>query len=198
MIRDRLRALRARLREALSSQEGWAPEPTSGVGKKELAPGLELERSAVVDLPTLREAIHRPGRLVLTHHWATWAPAVEADIPILLELHLSWAQHVDFVGVGWELMSGKSPLAEAALAVDDFHRGFGLTWRTLIVQADRTALREALRVRTEMLPQTFLADRAGKVVWGQEGPLDEEAGARLEAVIRGLTGVVDRPRLGFT
>lgn len=198
MIRDRLRALRDRLRERKPSQGEWAPEPTLGLGTKELAPGLELERSALVDLQSLRHGLHRPGRLVLTHHWATWAPAVETDIPILLELHLSWAQHVDFIGVGWELMSGRTPVEEAALAVDDFHRSFGLTWRTLIVKADRTAMREALQVRTEMLPQTFLRDRQGQLAWGQEGALDEEAGLRLEAVIRGLTGVVDRPRVGFT
>lgn len=195
MIRDRLRGLRTRLRSALNSEKNWAPEPTAGLGRVELPDGLRLERSALAGPDELVAALRRPGRLVLQHHWATWAPAVEADVPVLLELHLAWAQYVDFVGVGWELLSGGASLREGALAVEEFHRSFGLTWRTLIAQGDRTRVREATGLRSEMLPQTWVRDGEGKVVYLQEGALDEQAFAEIEAVIRSLTGVADRPRL---
>lgn len=198
MIRDRLRQLlRRRVGAVFKGQEGWAPEPTAGLGHPRLSDGVVLERSALIGVEDLVAALRRPGRLTLVHHWATWAPAVEGDVPILLELHLSWAQYVDFIGVGWELMSGRQVLDEAALEVDAFHRDFGLTWRTLVVQGGRDALREAVQLRSEVLPQTWVRDRDGRVIYLQEGALDEDAGRQIEAAIRGATGVVDRPRPGF-
>lgn len=195
MIRDRLRGLRDRLLRSRENSEGWAPEPTAGVGSTALPDGLSLERCALIDVAGLPEALARPGRLTLQHHWATWAPAVEADVPLLLELHLAWAQYVDFFGVGWELLSGGADVREAGLAVDDFHRAYGLTWRTLVVQGDRARVREATGLRSEILPQTWLRDGDGRVIWLQEGALDEDAAREAERVISGLTGVADRPRL---
>ena len=205
MLRDRLRQLRSALRDRyhagvsqgrdrLNRPESWAQEPTRGHGRAELPSGLVLERSALAGAAEILAAVRRPGRLVLVHHWATWAPAVEDDVPLLLELHLSWAQYVDFVGVGWELMVSNQSTEEAALSVDDFHRSFGLTWRTLIFQGRRGELREALRLRSELLPQTWLYDGEGKPVWLQEGALDERAWQELNGGITELTGVADHPR----
>ncbi len=130
----------------------------------------------------------------MQHHWATWAPAVETDVPLLLELHLAWAQHVDFFGVGWELQLGGDTLTHA-LAVDEFHRSFGLTWRTLVVQGGRDQVRAATGLRSEILPQTWLRGGAGEVLYVQEGALDDDAFNQLEHAIRGATGVADRERV---
>lgn len=198
MIRDRLKKLlKDRLGAGIARAETWAPEPTTGTGRPELPSGRRLERSVLATVDEIANATRRPGRLTLLHNWATWAPAVEADVPLLLELHLSWAQHVDFIGIGWELLSGSPALEDAALDVDAFHRDFGLTWRTLICQGTRDRLRDALHLRSELLPTTLLRDREGKIVFLQEGALDEQAIHELEAFIRQLTGVVDRPRAGF-
>ncbi len=193
MLRDRLRSLRDRLR-GRSSQPAWAAEPTTGSGTVELPDGTRLERSALLPVVGLAQALHRPGRLTLQHHWATWAPAVEADVPLLLELHLAWAQHVDFFGVGWELQLG-GHLTEQALAVDEFHRSFGLTWRTLIVQGSRDKVREATGLRSEILPQTWLRAGDGSVLYLQEGALDDDAFVAIEHAIREATGVADRERV---
>jgi len=198
MLRDRLKKfLRERVGRPATASGTWAPEPTLGTGRPELPSGVRLERSVLATVDEVANATRRPGRLTLLHHWATWAPAVEADVPLLLELHLAWAQHVDFFGIGWELLSGRPELEPAALEVDAFHRAFGLTWRTLIVQGSRDALRERLHVRSEVLPQSFLHDPQGKIVYMQEGALDEGAMAEMEGLIRTLTGVADRPRVGF-
>ncbi len=85
----------------------------------------------------------------------------------------------------------------AALEVDAFHLAFGLTWRSLICQGTRDRLREAFHMRSELIPQTTLRDRDGKIVYLQEGALDETAIHALEALIKGMTGVVDRPKVGF-
>ena len=187
--------MRERLDGPANRRQVWAPEPTIGTGRVLLPDGTRLERSALVNLGELQNALRRPGRLVLQHHWASWAPAVADDLPILLELHLAWAQHVDVIGVGWEAMSGGASLRDAALEVDAFHRSYGLTWRTLVYEGDRLALRTALRIRSEILPQTMLCGPDGAVLYLQEGALDEDAGRELEAVISHHTGVVDRPRL---
>jgi hypothetical protein len=208
VIRDRLRRLGAQVRERLrdgvaqgrdrlNRPESWAPEPTRGLGRAELESGVVLERSALGDAAEVAAGTSRPGRLVLVHHWATWAPAVEQDVPLLLELHLSWAQYVDFIGVSWELMVKNQSTDEAALAVDDFHRAYGLTWRSLIATGRRGQLIEALRLRSELLPQTWLYDRDGQVVWLQEGALDEAAYHQIEGVISEITGVRDRARPAF-
>lgn len=192
MIRDRLRRIRDRLLPKPEPQ--WAPEPTAGLGDVSLPGGGALERSAFLGARDLPRALARPGRITLQHHWATWAPAVEADVPVLLELHLAWAQYVDFFGVGWELLSGGTPEAEAGLAVDDFHRSFGLTWRTFIVRGDRNRVREVTGLRSELLPQTWIRGGDGQVAWLQEGALDDASLAEMEATISRLTGVADRPR----
>ncbi len=198
MIRDRLKKLlKSRLGGMLPSPEVWAAEPTLGKGRPELPSGRKLERSVLATVDEIVHACNRPGRLTLIHHWATWAPAVEADVPLLVELHLGWAQHVDFIGISWELLSGSPDLETAAVDVDSFHLSFGLTWRSLICQGTRDRLREAFHIRSELLPQTVLRDRDGKIVYLQEGALDDGAMQALEALIRGLTGQVDRPRVGF-
>jgi hypothetical protein len=195
MIRDRLKKLvKDRFGGLLRGQEGWAPEPTAGTGRETLPSGRKLERSVLATVDEVVNATTRPGRATLLHHWATWAPAVEGDIPLLLELHLSWAQHVDFIGVGWDLLSGGPDLETAALEVDAFHRDFGLTWRTIICQGTRDRLRDALHLRSEILPQTVLRDAAGKLLYQQEGALDEDAMLQMDHVIRAMTGVTDRPR----
>lgn len=193
MLRDRLRSLRDRLK-GRSSQPAWAPEPTDGAGTVELPGGTRLERSALLPVAALGAALRRPGRLTLQHHWATWAPAVEGDVPLLLELHLAWAQHVDFFGVGWELQLG-GDLSTHALAVDDFHRSFGLTWRTLIIQGARDQVRAATGLRSEILPQTWLRGGGGELLYVQEGALDDDAFNQLEHAIRTATGVADRERV---
>lgn len=193
MLRDRLRSIRDRLK-GRSSQPAWAPEPTDGTGTVELPGGTRLERSALLPVAALGAALRRPGRLTLQHHWATWAPAVEGDVPLLLELHLAWAQHVDFFGVGWELQLG-GDLATHALAVDEFHRSFGLTWRTLIVQGARDQVRAATGLRSEILPQTWLRGGGGELLYVQEGALDDDAFNQLEQAIRTATGVADRERV---
>ena len=203
MLRARLRALRARLVSRGKSSEimqaAWAPEPTTGQGNPELPDGTRLERSALIPVAELAGALRRPGRLTLQHHWAIWAPAVEGDVPLLLELHLAWAQHVDFFGVGWELQSGVGDLGQRALAVDAFHRSYGLTWRTLIVQGTRDQVREATGLRSEILPQTWLRAMDGRVLYVQEGALDDDAFNTIEQAIREATGVADRERVkGWT
>jgi hypothetical protein len=198
VIRDNLRRLRARVRDAIAPPQTWAPEPTIGAGLTELPDGTRLERCALVTLDELLHATKRPGRLTLVHHWATWAPAVADDVPHLLELHLSWAQYVDFIGVGWELMSGGDDVREAGLAVDDFHRSFGLTWRTLLYRGNRGKMREAVGLHSEILPQTIVRNGQGELVYRNEGALDDLAYRQLDDVFKELTGSPDdrRPLTG--
>jgi hypothetical protein len=112
-----------------------------------------------------------------------------------LELHLAWAQYVDFCGVGWERMSGGANVTEAGLEVDEFHRAYGLTWRTLVVNGARDRLREVTGLQSEILPQTWIRDARGQVAFIQEGALEERSLEDMERVVRGLTGVADRPRV---
>lgn len=193
MLRARLRALGAKLFGRANTEQQWAPEPTRGLGSTALPTGVHLERSAFLPVAELARAVARP-RITLQHHWCTWVGGAEGDVPLLLELHLAWAQYVDFIGVSWELTDGAG-LTEAGLAVDAFHRDFGLTWRSLIVQGSRDAIRASLRLPSEILPQTWVRDATGAVLYIQEGALDDRAAAEIEAVIRAATGVAERPRL---
>ncbi len=158
----------------------WAPEPTAGRGRAALDDGTPLERVArvaVVDVAPLLVPTDR--RLRLVHHWAAARPDSADALPYLRDLHLGWAQSVDFVGVCWDVALG-APAASAARAADAWHRDYGLTWRSVVVEGDASALAAAAPAS---LPSVVLHDRDGVVVFDHTGAMGDEAGRALEAVV---------------
>lgn len=158
----------------------WAPEPTAGRGRAALDDGTPLERVArvaVVDVAPLLVPTDR--RLRLVHHWAAARPDSADALPYLRDLHLGWAQSVDFVGVCWDVALG-APAASAARAADAWHRDYGLTWRSVVVEGDASALAAAAPAS---LPSVVLHDRDGVVVFDHTGAMGDEAGRALEDVV---------------
>jgi hypothetical protein len=177
-LRDLARKVTGRLTGA--SAPVWAPEPTAGHGRAALDDGTPLERVArvaVVDVAPLLVPTDR--RLRLVHHWAAARSDAADALPYLRDLHLGWAQSVDFVGVCWDVALG-APAASAARAADAWHRDYGLTWRSVVVEGDASALAAAAPAS---LPSVVLYDRDGVVVFEHAGAMGDEAGRALEAVV---------------
>jgi hypothetical protein len=173
-LRDLARKVAGRLTGA--SAPVWAPEPTAGRGRAALDDGTPLERVArvaVVDVAPL--LVPKDRRLRLVHHWAAARPDSADALPYLRDLHLGWAQSVDFVGVCWDVALG-APAASAARAADAWHRDYGLTWRSVVVEG-------APSPTAAHVPSVVLYDRDGVVVFDHTGAMGDEAGRALEDVV---------------
>ena len=130
-------------------------------GKKPAAPGLD------VSLPNLDGAGSRRladlrGKVVVLNFWASWCEPCKAEAPVLERVQQRLKKNDGTVfGVTYKDAPGASR---------DFVHQEKATW--LNVRDDRLKL--APKYGTSQLPETFVIDRAGKVVALSRGQIDQQ------------------------
>ena len=172
-ILGRLRSLR---------RSNRSPAPSSEPGTTALPDGTLLERCLWVTGDELAVLTKNRAHPQLFIHWASSSPECIHDLPDLRELHLFWAHHVDFIAVAWEMAAAPVTPAQAAGAVDAWHRDYGLTWRSLVPDGAAGAPSDMLAVPT--LPQVILRDADDAVLFHRVGPLEPDDRARLALLLR--------------
>ena len=173
--------IRRRLRPARATPQPPPAEP----GLRKLADGTVLERCRWVSAPELVSLLTPQGHPQLHIHWRE-APDCAEDLPDLRELHLFWAHHADFIGVCWDRVGAEPAPAPAASArqVDAWHRAYGLTWESLVLDGAGPPPLEALGLADLTLPQVILRGADGTVLFHRVGTFEEGDRARLALVLR--------------
>jgi peroxiredoxin len=112
---------------------------------------------------------------VFVNFWATWCPPCRDEAPALERLYRS------LHGEGFELLGVSIDDPSARAAVDGFRTEFDLSF-PLLLDPDRSAYRA---FQATGVPETFLVDRAGRVVERFVGPRDWDE-PRYRNAIRAL------------
>ena len=146
----------------------WSGAPATDASPRGIKPAKAGERPTAPDfaLPDLsgrsiRLSDYR-GKVVLLNFWATWCAPCRAEMPDLAQLARTMAGTKDFVLLTVAVQSG------AREAIEGFYRKLGLSLPTLVDVADQTFQAYGLTG----VPETFLVDRAGRVVQHYIGPID--------------------------
>jgi cytochrome c biogenesis protein CcmG/thiol:disulfide interchange protein DsbE len=130
------------------------PSPLPG----KLAPAFELQ---TLSGDTLRLSDLR-GQVVLLNFWASWCLACVGEHPLFIEADRRWRDRgLRVVGVVYQ-----DTRANAA----QWLRERGGDWTTVLDEASRTAIEYGLFG----VPETFLIDRRGRIVYKQIGPVTEQ------------------------
>jgi cytochrome c biogenesis protein CcmG, thiol:disulfide interchange protein DsbE len=99
------------------------------------------------------------GQVVLLNFWASWCEVCVAEHALLREADQRWHdQGLRVVGIVYD---------DSTAAAADWMRTHGGTWPTLMDPGSRTAIDYGLFG----VPETFVIDRAGRIVHKQTGPL---------------------------
>ncbi len=116
------------------------------------------------------------GKVVLLNTWATWCEPCRYEIPYLESLYQNYSSKgLDVVGVSID-----SSLSDTKVPI--FMKNYGMTY-TILRDPDN---RFSHVFSTRGVPETFLIDRNGNVVYHWEGPLDvksNDAELRVRAAL---------------
>jgi cytochrome c biogenesis protein CcmG/thiol:disulfide interchange protein DsbE len=130
-------------------------------GKKPPAPGLDVSLPNLDGAGSMRLGQLR-GKVVVLNFWASWCVPCKAEAPVLERVQKRLQRNGGTVfGVTYKDAPGDSRA---------FVRQEKATWPN--VRDDRLKL--APKYGTSQLPETFVIDRAGKVVAVSRGQIDQE------------------------
>jgi cytochrome c biogenesis protein CcmG, thiol:disulfide interchange protein DsbE len=102
------------------------------------------------------------GQVVLLNFWASWCEVCVAEHALLRDADQRWRhQGLRVVGIVYD---------DSAAPAGAWMRTHGGTWPTLLDPASRTAIDYGLFG----VPETFVLDRAGRIVQKQTGPVTAE------------------------
>ena len=116
-------------------------------------------------LPGLDGKVHKlsdyRGKVVMINFWGTFCPPCKEEMPDIQAQYEKWKDE-GFVVLGVNL-------AESKITVQGFVRENKLTFPILL--DDQMEIRKKYGVVN--YPTTFFIDRSGKIVWKQEGQMQE-------------------------
>ena len=133
----------------------------------------------------IREKLGQPGGPLLVNHWATWCEGCVDELPLLAKLHQRWSEKVEFLGVSWENFQFER--RDVLQHVSSFSKEHGAFWPSWVVGDAPDKLFEALEMSTHTIPQIWVLNAEGEVVYRLEEVLDSAEIQRLEAALEQVT-----------
>ncbi len=127
-----------------------------------------------VDLEALKAALAPRSRPLLVHHWATWCDPCEEELPLVEQLAQELDGRLELVGVSWDRFQDFGRLQDTVDAVRGFSDAKGLSWPSLVVDADPEALFEALELDFRKVPQTRVIGPDGGLLLRVDGVLSAQ------------------------
>ena len=121
----------------------------------------------------------------LINHWASWCEGCVDELPQLSDLHAKYGSDVEFLGVSWE--SFQFERDDVLSHVASFSRQHGANWPSVVVDDAPNRLFEALEMTVHTIPQIWVLNGSGDVVYRLEEVLDEEECVLLENVLQEVT-----------
>jgi len=149
---------------------------TTSMFAQNAAPNLALK---TLDGKTVNlEDYGNNGKLTVVSFWATWCSPCKKELDAIADLYPDWKDEYDV-----ELIAVTIDTRRALAKVPGIVETKG--WEYTVLSANEQEAQNALNFQT--IPQTFIIDKDGKIVWNHSGylPGDEE---ELEDEIAKLSG----------
>jgi len=117
------------------------------------------------------------GKITVVSFWATWCAPCKRELDAITEVYPEWQEkyNMELIAVtidGERALSRVAPMVEA--------KG----WKFEVLSDTKEASQLALGFQT--IPQTFVVDLDGEIVWSHNGYKEGDEG-ELEEVVAGLT-----------
>jgi len=149
------------------------------------ATAQEMLSVPVLDLEALQDWLG-PGRgLRVVNHWATWCiPCVE-EFDLLKSLHAQLPDGVPLEGLSWDLFDPRGDEDDIAEHVANFSAGHRLEWSSVLIgeSVEAPSFFEMFSVTNETIPQTWVVDDLGAVLYRVDGVLTE---AHIEPLLSAI------------
>lgn len=169
-------------------RSGPPPAPTRAPAPAPVTPlapaaGAFPEECQPASIAEIQRALGPGGRLRVVNHWATWCEPCVSEIPLLVAVHLQVEDKAEMLGVSWERFDDDRDLGVVAEHVADFASVRAVRYRSLLVTDPPERFFQALGLRWQKIPQTWVISPQGEVLRRYEGELTEESAAELVAFI---------------
>ncbi len=107
------------------------------------------------------------GKITVVSFWATWCSPCKKELDAIADLYPEWKDEYDV-----ELIAVTIDTRRALAKVPGIVETKG--WEYTVLSANEQEAQNALNFQT--IPQTFIIDKSGKIVWNHSGylPGDEE------------------------
>ena len=156
----------------------WAVQEEEALPKE--VDGVVFASAAII-----RDKLNAPQRPLLINHWASWCEGCVDELPLLARLHHKWAEKVEFLGVSWENFQFEQ--RDVLTHVSAFSKEQGAFWPSWVVSDPPDRLFDALEMSTHTIPQIWILNDQGEVVYRLEEVLDEAEVERLEEALKQVT-----------
>jgi len=138
-----------------------------------LAPSFELESlsGGKVSLPDYR------GKVVFINFWATWCSTCEVEMPSMEKLYQKYKDH------GFEMLTISVDKDQSL--IEPFMKKYNLTFPVLLDPDSEVAKKD---YKTTGVPETFIVNREGIIVFKRVGPDDWASDEMMEAFAQLVLG----------
>lgn len=154
-----------------------APAPTSGP-LRYAWPGVKARRPtegcAPVGVDGLKAALTPDGRPLVINHWATWCDPCVDELPRLVRAAAGAADVGEFLGVSWDLFDHPGKPALVAKKVGKFADSAGVGYPSVLFTGAPEELFALCGLDVQLVPQTLVVARDGRVVWHKKGVVDHD------------------------
>lgn len=139
-----------------------------------LAPAFELEslNGGKVSLLDYR------GKVVFINFWATWCSTCEVEMPSMEKLYRKYKNH------GFEMLTISVDKDQSL--IEPFMKKYDLTFPVLLDPKSKVAKKD---YKTTGVPETFIVNKEGIIVYKKIGPDDWATDEMMEAFAQLVLGV---------
>ncbi len=169
-----------------------ASRPKKGGAKKKPRPAEGPARPVTgcvaVDLDGLKRALTPSGKPIVVNHWASWCDPCVDELPRLVRAAAGVADIGEFLGVSWDLFDHPGDADERAKQVAAFADSVGVGYGSVLFDGEPRQLFTALKLDSELIPQTQVIAPDGTVVWKKNGVIDHDDVFPLIKAVKAAAG----------
>ncbi len=151
-------------------------------------PARPVTGCVAVDLDGLKRALTPSGKPIVVNHWASWCDPCVDELPRLVRAAAGVADIGEFLGVSWDLFDHPGDADERARKVGAFADSVGVGYGSVLFDGEPSQLFKALKLDSELIPQTQVIAPDGTVVWKKNGVIDHDDVFPLIKAVKAAAG----------
>ncbi|MBM4393088.1 MAG: TlpA family protein disulfide reductase, partial [Deltaproteobacteria bacterium] len=152
-------------------------------------PARPVTGCVAVDLEGLKRALTPSGKPIVVNHWASWCDPCVDELPRLVRAAAGVADIGEFLGVSWDLFDHPGDADERARRVASFADSVGVGYGSVLFDGEPRQLFSALKLDSELIPQTQVIAPDGTVVWKKNGVIDHDDVFPLIKAVKAAAGL---------